>query len=287
MAVYSDNYTYVLYGTDSTNFSLAAFNTGAGAKAYSGQNLSQTYSFDNRGVITLQATLSYGNFDTAAVTLNIRPFTQIRRNLVTASGLNREKSQYRLFFSDGYALYLTIANGQMLGAMPVRFPNPATCACESTDSFTNEAMFFGSTNGFVYALDVGTSFDGENITAVLDLNYNSENSPRILKRYRRGSFEITGSGYCEFQFSYELGYSSVYIGQAQPAPYENSFTASYWDTSYWDLFVWDGKTLAPSDVEIKGTGQNILLRITSDASYYQPFTINSVILHYTTRRGLR
>jgi hypothetical protein len=148
-------------------------------------------------------------------------------------------------------------------------------------------MFFGSTNGFVYALDVGTSFDGENITAVLDLNYNSENSPRILKRYRRGSFEITGSGYCEFQFSYELGYSSVYIGQAQPAPYENSFTASYWDTSYWDLFVWDGKTLAPSDVEIKGTGQNILLRITSDASYYQPFTINSVILHYTTRRGLR
>jgi hypothetical protein len=287
MAVYSDNYTYILYGTDSASWTLSAYNTGAGAKAYSGQNLGQTYTFDNRGVITLQATLSYGNFDTAAVTLNIRPFTQTRRNLVTASGLNREKSQYRLFFSDGYALYITIANGQMLGAMPIRFPDQVTCACESTDSFTTETMFFGSDNGFVYALDVGTSFDGENINATLDLNYNSENSPRILKRYRRGSFEITGNGYCEFQFAYDLGYSSTYIGQESAASYANSFAASYWDSVFWDLFIWDGRTLSPTDVEIKGTGQNILLRISSDSPYYQPFTINSVILHYTTRRGLR
>jgi hypothetical protein len=287
MAVYSDNFTYILYGTDSTSWTLSAYNTGAGAKAYSGQNLGQTYTFDNRGVITLQATLSYGNFDTAAVTLNIRPFTRVRRNLVTASGLNREKSQYRLFFSDGYGLYVTIANGQMLGAMPVRFPNKVTCACESTDSFTTETMFFGSDNGFVYALDAGTSFDGESVNASLELNYNSENSPRILKRYRRGSFEITGNGYCEFQFAYDLGYSSVYIGQQSAVPYENNFSPSFWDSVFWDVFVWDGRTLAPTDVEIKGTGQNILLRIASDSPYYSPFTINSVILHYTTRRGLR
>ena len=287
MAIYSDNYTYILYGTDSANWNLVPYNTGAGAKAYSGQNLSQTYTFDNRGVITLQATLSYGNFDTAAVTLNIRPFTQARRNLLTASGINREKSQYRIFFSDGYGLYITIANGQMLGAMPVRFPDQVTCSCEATDSFTTETMFFGSDNGFVYALDAGTSFDGESINATLDLNYNSENTPRILKRYRRGSFEITGNGYCEFQFAYDLGYSSTYIGQESSASYANNFAPSYWDSVFWDLFVWDGRTLSPTDVEIKGTGQNILLRISSDSPYYQPFTINSVILHYTTRRGLR
>ncbi len=287
MAIYSDNYTYILYGTDSANWNLVPYNTGAGAKAYSGQNLGQTYTFDNRGVITLQATLSYGNFDTAAVTLNIRPFTQSRRNILTASGINREKSQYRIFFSDGYGLYITIANGQMLGAMPVRFPDQVTCSCEATDSFTTETMFFGSDNGFVYALDAGTSFDGESINASIDLNYNSENSPRLLKRYRRGSFEITGSGYCQFQFAYDLGYSSTYIGQESAVAYANNFAASYWDSVYWDLFVWDGRTLSPTDVEIKGTGENILLRIASDSPYYQPFTINSVILHYTTRRGLR
>lgn len=287
LAIYSDNYTYILYGTDSSNWNLVPYNTGAGAKAYSGQNLAQTYVFDDRGVITLQATLSYGNFDTAAVTLNIRPFTQVRRNLVTASVLNREKAQYRVFFSDGYGLYVTIANGQMLGAMPVRFPNPVTCATEAQTSVGEETSFFGSTNGYVYALDAGTSFDGESIYATLQLNYNSENTPRILKRYRRGSFEITGNNYCEFQFYYDLAYSSVYVGQATGATYENNFSTSLWDFVSWDAFTWDGLTLAPTDVEIKGTGQNILLRIFSESNYFQPFTINSVILHYTLRRGLR
>lgn len=287
LAIYSDNYTYILYGTDSSSWNLVPYNTGAGAKAYSGQNIGQTYVFDDRGVITLQATLSYGNFDTAAVTLNIRPFTQVRRNLVTASVLNREKAQYRVFFSDGYGLYVTIANGQMLGAMPVRFPNSVTCATEAQTSAGEETSFFGSTNGYVYALDSGTSFDGESINATMELNYNSENTPRILKRYRRGSFELTGNGYCEFDFAYDLGYSSVYIGQEANTSYENSFSPSLWDSVFWDSFIWDGRTLAPTDVEIKGTGQNILLRISSDSDYFQPFTINSVILHYTARRGLR
>lgn len=287
LAIYSDNYTYVLYGTDSSNWNLVPYNTGTGAKPYSGQNISQTYVFDDRGVVTLQAALGYGNFDTAAITLNIRPFIQIRRNLVTASVLNREKAQYRVFFSDGFGLYITVANGQMLGAMPVSFPNSVFCITEAQTSTGVETSFFGSTNGYVYALDAGTSFDGESINARIELNYNSENSPRILKRYRRGSFELTGSGYCEFQFAYDLGYSSLYIGQSPDVPYENSFSSSLWDFIFWDAFVWDGRTLAPTDVEIKGTGQNILLKISSDSDYFPPFTINSVILHYTARRGLR
>ena len=287
MAIYSDNYTYILYGTDSTSWNLASYNTGAGGKPYSGQNLSQTYVFDNRGVITLQATLSYGNFDSAAVTLNIRPFTELRRNLVTASGLNRTKAQYRVFFSDGYGLYVTIANGQMLGAMPVRFPNPVTCACESQDSLTNETMFFGSTNGHVYALDVGTSFDGEIISAKLSMNYNSENTPRMLKRYRRGSFEVTGTSYCEFDFAYDLAYSSAYISQDSAQSYVANFAPNNWDSIYWDSFIWDGGTLFPTNVEIRGTGENILLHIISESNYFDSFTINSVILHYTLRRGLR
>ena len=287
LAIYSDNYTYVLYGTDSSSWNLVAYNTGTGAKPFSGQNIAQTYVFDDRGVITLQAALGYGNFDTAALTLNIRPFIQTRHNLVTASSLNREKAQYRVFFSDGFGLYVTIANGQMLGAMPVSFPNSVFCIADAQTSTAGETAYFGSTNGFVYVLDAGTSFDGESINARLELNYNSENSPRILKRYRRGSFELTGSGYCEFQFAYDLGYSSLYIGQTGDVPYENSFATSFWDSIFWDAFVWDGRTLAPTDVEIRGTGQNILLKISSDADYFPPFTINSVILHYTARRGLR
>ena len=287
MAIYTDSDTFILYGSSTANFNLVSYNVGTGAKAYTAQNTNQSYVFDDRGVISLQTALNYGNFDTAAITLNIRPFIQQRRNLATGSSVNREKAQYRVFFSDSYALYLTISNGQMLGAMPVQFPNAVTVVCEGETPDGAETSFFGSTNGYVYRLDAGTSFDGLEISANLVLVFNAINSPRILKRYRRGALEITGTAYAEFTFSYDLGYSSTNLGQEIGANYASELVASFWDGVSWDNFVWDGRTLAPSEVEVRGTAENIAIRIASISDFYAPFTVNSTVLHYSMRRGLR
>jgi len=287
MAIYTDSDTFILYGTSSATWNLVSYNVGTGAKPYTAQNMAQSYVFDDRGVINLQTTLNYGNFDSAAITLNIRPFVQQRRNLATGSSLNREKAQYRVFFSDSYALYLTISNNNLLGAMPVQFPNPVTVVCEGESPDNAETSFFGSTNGFVYRLDAGTSFDGEEIPANITLVFNAIRSPRILKRYRKGSLEISGSSYAEFTFSYDLGYSSTDLGQDTGTGYSSNLVASYWDSVSWDNFVWDGRTLSPSEVEIMGTAENIAVRIASISDIYAPFTVNSTILHYSMRRGLR
>jgi len=287
LAIYSDDNTQILYGSAANSFNLVSYNIGTGAKPYSTQNLGVSYSFDDRGVINLQTTLNYGNFDSAALTMNIRPFIQQRRNLVTGSGVNREKGQYRVFFSDSYGLYLTINNGRYMGAMPVQFPNPVTCMVEGEKPDGSETAFFGSDNGFVYRLDAGTSFDGAEISANLVLVFNAIGSPRVLKRFRRGSLEITGTGYAEFAFSYDLAYGSPDIAQNFELPYTTNLVASFWDQVFWDNFVFDGRTLAPSEVEMRGTGENIAVRIASISAIYQPFTVNSVILHYTMRRGLR
>jgi len=287
MAIYTDSDTFILYGSSSADWNLVSYNVGTGAKPYTAQNLAQSYVFDDRGVINLQTSLNYGNFDSAAITLNIRPFVQQRRNLATGSSLNREKAQYRVFFSDSYALYLTISNNQLLGAMPVQFPNAVTVACEGESPDGAETSFFGSTNGYVYRLDAGTSFDGAEISANLVLVFNAIKSPRILKRYRKGSLEITGTSYAEFTVSYDLGYSTTDLGQNTGSSYSSNLVASFWDQVSWDNFVWDGRTLAPSEVEVVGTAENIAVRIASISDIYAPFTVNSTILHYSMRRGLR
>lgn len=287
MAVYTRNDTFVLYGTSSADWNLVNYNVGTGAIAYTGQNLNQSFVLDDRGVINLATSLNYGNFDSAALTLNIRPFIQQRRNLATASCVNREKAQYRVFFSDGYGLYMTMSNGKLLGSMPIQFPNAVTCMVEGEKPDGTETSFFGSTNGYVYRLDAGTSFDGLEIAANVLLTYNHTGSPRVLKRYRKGSLEIGGTGYAEFTFAYELGYSTPLLGQPIGATYESALIASYWDSVNWDAFVWDGRTLAPSEVEVNGTAENIAVQISSISDIYPPFTVNSVILHYTLRRGLR
>lgn len=287
MAIYTRSSTYMLYGTSSTDWNLTPYNIGTGAIAYTGQNMSSSFVLDDRGVINLATTLNYGNFDTAALTLNIRPFIQARRNLAVASCVNREKSQYRVFFSDGTAIYLTLANGKMLGAMPIQFPNKVTCIIEGEKPDGSETSFFGSDNGFVYRLDAGTSFDGDPISASLSLVYNSISSPRILKRFRKGSVELTGESYAEIDFGYDLGYRSKFIEQPGIETESADLRASYWDEFSWDRFVWDGGEISPTEIEMNGTAENLSIRVSSVSNLYLPFTVNTIILHYTPRRGLR
>lgn len=287
LAVYTRNDTSVLYGTDSQSFQLSTFNSGTGAIAYTAQNMDQAYVLDDRGVMSLGTSLNFGNFLPASLTMNIRPYIQIRRNLATASAVNREKGQYRVFFSDSNALYLTILNGKVLGSMPVQFANPVLCCVEGETPDGSATAFFGSDNGFVYRLDAGTSFDGLPIPANFNLVYNSVNAPRVLKRYRKASVEMTGDSYAEIAFGYDLAYRSTALSQPTDEIYENDLRSAYWDNMTWDNFVWDGSDISPSEIEVEGTAENMAIRVSSVSAILQPFTVNSIIVHYTPRRGLR
>jgi len=287
LGVFTRNDTNILYGTSSSDFQLVTLSSGTGAIAYTAQMMDAAYVLDDRGVLSMSAAQNFGNFDTASLTLNIRPYIQFRRNLATASLLNREKAQYRVFFSDGAAVYITIANGQMLGAMPVQFDNPVTCAFEGETPDGSSTAFFGSTNGFVYRLDAGTSFDGAPISANLSLVFNSIKSPRIRKRYRKASIELTGDSYAEIQVAYDLGYRSADVAQPGNTAYEADLRGSFWDGMQWDNFVFDGNELSPSEVEVEGTAENIAISISATSDLFRPFTVNSILLHYSLRRGLR
>jgi hypothetical protein len=287
LGVYTRQDTSVLYGTSSANFQLSAFNTGTGGYAYTAQNLDQSYVLDDRGVISMSTSLNFGNFVPASLTMNIRPFIEAHRALAVGSSVNRDKGQYRVFFSDGSALYLTITNANLLGSMPVQFAHTINCCVDGEAPSGGTVQFFGSGNGFVYQMDAGTSFDGGTIAANINLVYNSTKSPRVLKRYRKASVEITGDSYAEIQFGYDLGYRKESITQPVDLSYQNDLRSSYWDEMIWDNFVWDGSDVSPSEIEVTGTAENMAIRISSNSDLLQPFTVNSVIVHYTLRRGLR
>ena len=287
MAIFTLNNTSILYGSSPSTFNLVSYNVGTGAYDYTALNLNGTYYFNDRGVNNLVTTLNYGNFDTTSETLNLQPFIQAHRSRVSCATLNRSKSQYQVFFSDGYGLYSTFNNNQYLGTFPVLFPNPVLCISEGDRSDTIETSFFGSTNGYVYKLGVGTSFDGQSIQSYLTLVFNATGNSRVLKRYRKGSFEVTGEGYAQFDFSYNLSYASSEVEQQSASSYNLPFNPSFWDSLNWDSFFWDGRGLAPSEVEMVGTSENIQVMVYSSSTYCAPFTLNSFIMHYTPRRGLR
>lgn len=289
--VSSSNNSHMLYGTSATGtnpWSLVTFNTGTGAIARSLQNFNDTYVLDDRGVISIKTALEFGNFLQSALTQNIQQFIVDKRSTFVASSLNKDKSQYRLFFSSGYGLYLTIVNGKHLGSMPILFPDPVTCAWQGEDASGNPVSYFGSSNGMVYQFDRGSSFDGEAINASLLLNIDVIKSPRVRKRYRRASVELLGTYYAAFSFGYSLGYGTSEINQPNADSYTANLSAvPMWDSFVWDQFNWDGRILSPSEVEMKGTAENYQITIRTETDYIYPFTINSTIVHYSDRRRVR
>lgn len=292
LAVYLRNNTCVLYGTDPTTFNFVSFNQGMGALPYSVQSLFDTFCFDDLGVINLKTSLNYGNFVPSSLTKNILPFILQERSKLIASAVNRDKSQYRVFFSDGYGLWLTMVNADYLGASVVLFPNPVFCNDNGETSTGEEVTYFGSSDGlgYVYQMDVGTSFDGAAIDAHITMAWDAIKSPRILKRFRAASVEIQGEAYAAIQFGYQLGYGTPNIGQPTQTSFSSNFAPSpNWDAGInWDnSFFWDGQTLAPTDADLTGTAENIQVTIASTTNYIAAFNINSIIYHWTPRRGMR
>lgn len=289
MSISTETGTEMIYGNTAADFQHVPFEQSAGARHYGGQRLGgQTLVFGNIGVFSLSATQAFGNFTPASMTMKIRPFTQTRRNQCTGSLVNKEKSQYRVFFNDGFGLYITVLNGRLVGSMPVFFPDKVDCCWQGESPDGTEASYFGSDSGFVYRLDSGTSHDGASLDSFITLPFANQGSTRDLKRYRRATFEVQGNGFAQFAVTYELNYG----GGDRPQGGETSLaslqlSSVFWDAFVWDNFYWDGKTLAPNTLELRGTGENIALRIDCNSDKFQSFTLNSIVLDFTRRRALR
>lgn len=288
LGVFLRGNTAILYGSDPTTFNFVVLNTGVGAVPYSIQNSFDTFVLDDLGVITLKTTLNFGNFAPNTLTKNILPLIQRQRGHLLASGINREKGQYRLFWRDGSALFASVLNQQYLGATVIRYLTPINCVDTMNCVGEYEKTYAGGLDGFVYTLDVGTSFDGQPIAAYFTTTWDVLRSPRILKRYRATSIEFQGDAYSEFQFGYQLGYDSAFIAQIPPVGAVLDLTSRpYWDGFVWDDFTWDGSTLLPTDLDMTGTAENVRFQISSGTNFMKAYTTNSIIYHYSLRRGLR
>lgn len=287
LAVFTVNRTSILYGSSPADFQLISLSFEAGGFPRTMQNLGDAYVFDVLGVRQLAATDRFGNFAQAQITRLIRPFVTQRATKSVASCIVRSRDQYRLLFNDNFALYFTFNNGQLLGVMPIRYTDPMNCMVSFEADDGEEFIFSGGTNGYVYRMDKGTSFDGKAIDSLISLAFSYERGPRTRKRYRKAVYEFTGLGYAELEASYKLGYGTALINNGLGTPITSPSAPVFWDSFVWDNFFWDGKSLLPVQQELTGSAENISLVLRGQSTDFQPFTINSAIIHYTPRRQER
>jgi hypothetical protein len=287
LLIVTRNRAFSLYGNNARDWVLTVAQEDAGALPYTMQHLGGVIALDDRGVTYIGASQNYGNFEQNTITNQILPWIRDQRNLAVASCRVREKNQYRLFFSDKQALYITMRGNKVVGMLPVELGHTPSCFSSTELSSGEEAIYFGATNGYVYQMDKGTSHDGDAITWLMSLAYNNLKSPQINKRFRKMALEMTGDSYAEFSLGYRLGYNSANIPQPDTTTSSIDFAVSDWDSFVWDNFFWDGQTLLPEELPMCGSAENVAIVVSGSSDKFEPFTITGVLLHYTPRTRIR
>lgn len=289
MTVFTRNNIKTLYGSSSSDWNLSSYKEEAGAYRYTNQQVGGTYMLDDRGITSLVTSQNFGNFEDATLTKKIQSWINARRSMSIASCIARDKNQYRLFFTDGSALFVTIDNGNPIGMMPILLTHPVTCICSLENSSGNEEIYFGSTNGYVYQMDIGTSMDGGDIEFYMNLAFNHLKSPRVLKSFKTAVLEVSGEGYGEFSLGYDLSYLSTEVVQPPTQATALSLNPLSYDSgaTYDSGAVYDGVSLTPSVFHLGGDGENISLKILGSSDYGNPLRFSGALVDFIVRRRLR
>jgi hypothetical protein len=285
LAILAENSIGVLYGNDSADYQLEVLTDEAGAKAHTAQKVGQVYYMDNRGVRSLAASAAYGNFRLGAVSELIEPLLKdFTRDGVepVASLVCRTAGQLWYFFDNGTGIIIYFG-GKTPSILPFDLGKVVTCACSVEDA-GEERLFIGCSDGFVYELNKGTSFDGAVIEHYLRLPFNHFGNPQLLKRLHKVTVDLEASGTTTLNVSADLDYGAEAGVSAQELVVTTGGGAI--DDLGSNELYYASQIETQAEAWIDGTCRNVSLKIGGSTSAEEPHTLTGVTYHISPR-GMR
>lgn len=279
-----------LTGSDATDFLLRVINDESGAIENTLVVVDKPYFMDDIGIRGMDAAQSFGDWRIGTITSLIEPLIRQKRNSnATVVGIQkvRKKDQVRLWYSDGTGISIYLGRKQP-EAMPISvgFTPAVMTSGEDVDGF--EMLLAGDTQGFVYEMDKGTSFDGGEVEAYLRLSFLHQGAPNNFKRYHRAFLDIiTDQAETDISFSSDYSFGDVNLPSGIETTERVFGGGDFWDTLFWDQFNWSSPFQASATIELNGIGRNVSIVIMSDATHELPHTLSSVTINYTPRRKRR
>jgi hypothetical protein len=297
------NTTHQLSGSSTLDFKLDVISANTGCIHYGAETVDYTYLLDDRGIIKLTTTQAYGNFDKETISRKVQMEANRIKKLLVCTTAYKTKNQIRFYGSDGTGLIMTvaqggtatssIANSSSAGSEEHRYtefsyPFTVTCAWSGEDDTGDDVIYLGSSDGWVYQANKGSSFDGAEIESNLVLAFNNNKSPNYLKQYRKLLLEMTSYGYSEVglhpEFSYGNPFTSTHIQQL----FDIKGVGGFWNVSTWNtIYYYDSQLVYQPELQIAGEGTNISLVLHAKSAIDLGHKFDGVIFQYTTRRLVR
>ena len=253
---------------------------GAGARRYSGQSMMMPFFVGERGITNLQSSNEFGDFTALQPGRVVEPlFTRARlADRVVASAVSKAKGQYRVFFDDRSALYVSPT-----GITRVEFPDQITVTHTAEFSSGEEVLLVGDDQGRVHRLDSGDSFNGEPIRAFLTLAFNDLQAAGTRKRFRRAIFDIRSGSSARVWVQPDFGYGDPDTARARRTAMDYVLSGGLWNADRWNEFRWTVTLLGEENVDCPGTANSINFAIFSE-DIAEPHELLGYELQYEVRR---
>ena len=290
--IYSVRSDVMAIGTNNT-ISLLYGSSGSGASPWNIKKLTDTMGMnagtiaevngrvlyhDTKGVYALDATQNFGDFATAALSKNIKPYFDPTVRTPKFAITLKDKSHYRVYYSDKTVICATIYGASVIGWSRHKLAHQFTCAFVGEDAIGNEITYAGDDNGYVHVLNSGPNHDGTAIQSVLAPVFSYLGAPSTKKRFRKLGFEMDASGTVTFNVGGEYDYGGTlnYSGTLDTPP-----SGGTWGSVTWNNFFWSSQVVSNPSTPIDGVGINFRPILSHSDDVDLPFTVQAYLVHYS------
>jgi hypothetical protein len=246
------------------------------------------------GLRLLSATDRTGDFNLGVVS---KPIQAEATDLISSSSsfasvVIKQKSQYRLL---GYNASVTIANAKGILGTQMVGDNTSTIAWAETvgikayvadSNYINqtELIIFAHSDGYVYKMESGNSFDGMNILASFATPYVPVTDPRVRKTFYKMFLYTDPQGSVNMSVNLKLDFDDFESIQPETITLSNvnSGSVGFYGTSTakYGTTKFGSKLKKLFQTQVIGSGFSVSLQFVSDGTD-PPFSLDAATLEYS------
>jgi hypothetical protein len=246
------------------------------------------------GIRLLSATERIGDFGLAVASRPIQSETSrvVNANTSFASCVIRAKNQYRMF---GFSA--TITRDSAAGILGTQFADQTAQGMAWAETrgilvyvadsvysneLQSEIITFANRDGYVYRMEVGSSFDGGRILALYSTPFFSVSDPRLRKTFYKLTTYIDPRGSITGSVTPKLDFDEPSVAQPKPIGLTNDTEiAAIYGTSVYGLSVYGNKLRYAFNSQLIGSGFTFSLQYTFN-SIDPAFSLDAITIEYTT-----
>ena len=294
LIIFTERSIHQLLGTTIADFSLQPITTDIGCiDSDTIQEIAGDIMFlAPDGLRLVSGTDRIGDFGLASVSKNIQSNMTafIAANTSFTSCVIREKSQYRIL---GVNYNITTENAQ--GVLATQFAPQGgegmawaetrgirANVADSNYNGTVEVVLFSNNDGYLYQMESGNSFDGDNIQTTFATPHLPISDPRIRKTFYKLFLYSDPQGSVNFDVSLKLDFDSS--GTIQPPAIRILNTqgqVGFFGVGVFGSTSFGSKLLKLFETQVVGSGNTVSFQFTS-TSTDPPYSIDALTVEYAT-----